>query len=156
MSEKIPFYRYPYAASVATAEDPDYEPPEEEEAEDPDSSLEAEGVQDVAVGVSHWVDGTPRVELDLLVLQQQASQAVRDLRPAVPQVAEVLGGPDGGTWLSPGGLSARELSALDGVVFGARASLDCCHWAEVARNWYVDVARHLVSVVDPCIPRPWY
>ena len=50
MSEKIPFYRYPYAASVATAEDPDYEPPEEEEAEDPDSSLEAEGVQDVAVG----------------------------------------------------------------------------------------------------------
>ena len=43
MSEKIPFYRYPYAASVATAEDPDYEPPEEEEAEDPDSSLEAEG-----------------------------------------------------------------------------------------------------------------
>ena len=86
MSEKIPFYRYPYAASVATAEDPDYEPPEEEEAEDPDSSLEAEGVQDVAVGVSHWVDGTPRVELDLLVLQQQASQAVWDLRPAVPQM----------------------------------------------------------------------
>ena len=64
---------------MATAEDPDYEPPEEEEAEDPDSSLEAEGVQDVAVGVSHWVDGTMRVELDLLVLQQQASQAVQDL-----------------------------------------------------------------------------
>ena len=72
----------------------------------------------MVVGVSHWVDGTSRVELDLLVLQQRASQAVRDLRPAVPQVAEVLGGPDGGTWLSPGGLSARELSALDGVVLG--------------------------------------
>ena len=106
MSEKIPFYRYPYAASVATAEDPDYEPPEEEEAEDPDSSLEAEGVQDMAVGVSHWVDRTPRVELDLLVLQQQARQAVHDLRPAVPQLAEVLGGPDGGTWMSPAGLTA--------------------------------------------------
>ena len=106
MSEKIPFYWYPYAASVATAEDPDYKPPEEEEAEEPDSSLEAEGVQDVVVGVRHWVDGTSRVELDLLVLQQRASQAVWDLRPAVPQLAEVLGGPDGGTWLSPGGLTA--------------------------------------------------
>ena len=70
MSEKIPFYWYPYAASVATAEDPDCAPPEEEEAEEPDLSLEAEGVQDVVVGVSHWVDGTPRVELDLLVLQR--------------------------------------------------------------------------------------
>ena len=102
----MPFYRYPYAASVARAEYPDYKPPEEEEVEEPDLTLEAEGVQDVVVGVSHWVDGTPRVELDLLVLQQQASQAVRDLRPAVPQLAEVLGGPDGGTWLSPGGLTA--------------------------------------------------
>ena len=67
MSKKFPFYQYLYAASVATAEDPDYEPPEEEEAEEPDLSLEAEGVQDVVVGVSHWVDGTSWVELDLLV-----------------------------------------------------------------------------------------
>ena len=102
------------------------------------------------------MDGTSRVELDLLVLQQQASQAVRDLWPAVPQLAEVLGGPDGGTWLSPGGLMARELSVLDAVVFGAQASLDCCHRAEVARNWYVDVAWHLVSAANPCIPRPGY
>ena len=106
MSKKISFYCYPYAASVATAEDPDYKPPEEEEAEELDSSLEAEGVQDMVVGVSHWVDGTSRVELDLLVLQQQARQAVHDLRPAVPQLAEVLGGPDGGTWMSPAGLTA--------------------------------------------------
>ena len=40
MSEKIPFYWYPYAASVATAEDPDYVPPEEEEA---DEDIEGEG-----------------------------------------------------------------------------------------------------------------
>ena len=106
MSEEVPFYRYPYAASVARAEDPDYEPPEEEEAEEPDSSLEVEGVQDMAVGVSHWVDRTPRVELDLLVLQQRASQAVRDLQPALPQLAEVLGGLDGGMWMSPVGLMA--------------------------------------------------
>ena len=136
------------------AEDPDYEPQEEEEAEELDSSLEAEGVQDVVVGVSHWVDGTPRVELDLLVLQQRASQAVRDLRPAVPQLVEVLGGPDGGTWMSPAGLMARELLALDAEVFGARASLAWCHWAEVARNWYVDVAQHLVSVVHSWFPWP--
>ena len=127
MSEENPFYCYPYAVSVATAEDPDYKPPEVEEAEEPDSSLEAEGVQDVAVGVSHWVDGTSRVELDLLVLQQQASQAVRDLQPAVLQLVEVLGGPDGGTWMSPVRLTAQELLALDVVVFGPRASLDQCH-----------------------------
>ena len=106
MSEEVPFYRYPYAASVATAEDPDYKSPEEEEVEEPDSSLEAEGVQDVAVGVSHWVDRTSRVEMDLLVLQQRASQAVRDLQPAVLQLVEVLGGLDGGMWMSPVGLMA--------------------------------------------------
>ena len=52
-------------------EDPDYKPPEEE-LEGPDLSHKVEGVQDVAVGVSHWVDRTPRVELDLLMLWQQA------------------------------------------------------------------------------------
>ena len=120
MSEENPFYCYPYAVSVATAEDPDYKPPEVEEAEEPDSSLEVEGVQDVEVGIICWVDGTQRVELDLLVLRQWASQTAQDLQPAVPQLAEVLGGPERGMWMSPAGLTAQELLVLDMAVFWAR------------------------------------